>query len=362
MKYRSAAQIVFCCFILLSRLILAEGAEESKSLLMKAAAELEKQNQAWDDLAVEYRCESWVPDSQGQRKLDETLLLRWSVTQSGWERIRRVRPENPWIEEACFNGEYSMTYDSQQAGSAGVGHQISHFLNITDSPKIFGLFVTGLELGQPVSIAKFLKMESAHVKVLEQTGSLVIVEGDDPMAEGVRLNLTLDANFGYRPIEIEVRDERGLLSTYQEIEYEKLRGKRGDFWFPRKGSWQGVNPEDRSPGTRMDYILTNITIDQSPEQQDFQLTYSKGTLLLNTDTGETRYAAAEVGLGDLINDTGKTISMEEHDRLAARNLQGTPDQLDGKSNRMTLVFVSLGIILTFILAVFLMRSRRYKSI
>lgn len=362
MKYRFAAQIVCCCFILFSRLVLSEGAEESKSLLKKAASELEKQNQAWDDLAVKYRCEYWVPDSRGQWKLDKRLSLRWSVTQSGWERILRARSENPWTEEASFNGEYSMTYDSQQAGSAGVGHQVSHFLNITDSPKIFGLFVTGLELGQPVSIADFLKMEATHAKVIKQVGALVIVEGDDPLAEGVRLKLTLDANYGYRPTEIEVRDERGLLSTYKEIEYEKLAGKRGDFWFPRKGSWQGVNPDDRSPGTRMDYTLTNITIDQNLDQQDFQLTYPEGTLLLNTDTGETRYAAAEVGLGDLINDTGKTISMQEHDRLAARNPQGVPEQLAEKPNWMTIVFVNLGIILLFILAAFLVKSRRHKSV
>jgi len=176
------------------------------------------------------------------------------------------------------------------------------------------------------------------------------------------LKLTLDADYGYRPIEIEVRDERGLLSTYKEIEYEKHAGKRGDFWFPRKGSWYGVNPEDRSPGTRMDYTLTNIAIDQSPDQQDFQLTYPEGTLLLNTDTGETRYAAAEVGLGDLINATGKTISMQEHDRMAARNPQGAPEQLAENTNWMTIVFVNLGIILLFIIAAFLVKFRRHKSV
>jgi hypothetical protein len=351
---------MFCLF-LFSLFSLAEGAEADRDLLIKAASELQQQNQAWDDLSVEYRCEDWVPDGKGKWKWYESLLLRWSVTQSGWERILRARPESPWTEEASFNGEHYMTYDSQQQGSAGFGHQISSFLNITYSPKIFGLFVTGLELGQPVSVAEFLQMESAHVKVLEQKNNLLVVEGDDPLAVGVRIKLTLDSNYGYRPIEMEVRDEHGLLSTYKDIEYEQFTAKRGKFWFPRKGSWYGVNPQDRSPGTRMDYTLTNLVIDQNPGKEAFQLKYPKGTLLLNTDTGVTTYAAAEVGLQDLTGETNKTISMEQHDKLA-QNLNQIPDQKGKKSNGMTFALVNLAIILIIILAAVFLKVRRHKSV
>ncbi|QDV50729.1 hypothetical protein [Gimesia fumaroli] len=350
------------CFYLLSLFSVIATADEKNDILAEAAAELERQNQAWDDLTVEYSCEDWIPDDKGEWKLHETLMLRWAVTQSGWERILRSRSESAWTEEAAFNGEYYMTYDSQQQGSAGVGHQISSFLNITYSPKIFGFFVTGLELGQPVSVAEFLQMEASHAKVLSEKENLVIVEGDDPLAVGIRLKLTLDAKYGYRPIEIEVRDQHGLLSTYKDIEYEQFTGKRGTFWFPRKGSWYGVNPEDRSPGTRMDYSLIKMEVDQNPEKQDFQLTYPKGTLLLNTDTGETTYAAAVVNLEDLIGDKGKTISMEQHDKIAAQNLPRGPAQEDESSNMKTLVLVNLAIIVLIILTVLFVRYRRHKSV
>ncbi len=349
------------CLYLVSLCSLLNGAEVNNTILMKAASELERQNQAWDDLSIKYNCEEWIPDSKEQWKLNHSLLLRWSVAQSGWEKILRARSGNSWTEAASFDGEYYMTYDSQHEGSAGFGHRISPFLNISDSPKIFGLFVTGLELGQPVSVAEFLKMESAHVKVLKQANNLLIVEGDDPLAVGVRLKLTLDSNFGYRPIKIEVRDDRGLLSTYKDIEYEQFAAKRGTFWFPRKGSWHGVNPEDRSTGARMDYSLTNMVIDQNPVKEDFQLTYPTGTLLLNTDSGVTTYAAAEVSLQDLIGDTNKIISMEEHDRLA-QNIELISNNEEGNATRFTFVLVNLLLIVIVILAALFIKFRSRKSL
>tara|TARA_R110002111_G_scaffold262869_1_gene342122 strand:- start:33063 stop:34148 length:1086 start_codon:yes stop_codon:yes gene_type:complete len=360
---KNSARFQYLFFLILVCLCsFAEGAEENDRILLKATAELEQQNQAWNDLSVNYICEGWTLEPDGKWKWYESLVLRWSVTQAGWERILRSRPESSWVEEASFNGEYSMTFDSQQEGSAGFGHQVASFLNITDSPKIYGLYVTGLELGRPVSVAEYLKMESAQVKVLSQTGNLVVVAGDDPFAVGVHLKLTLDSNYGYRPIEIEVRDQRGLLSTYKDIEYEKFTGTRGDFWFPRKGSWYGVNPEERSPGIRMDYKLTNIKIDQNSVKEDFQLTYPKGTLLLNTDTGETTYALEEVRLEDLIGETGKTISMEQHDWLAARNQQHVPGEEDKKSTMILFVLANLAIVAFIGLAIFIVRCRRHNSV
>ncbi|QDU50244.1 hypothetical protein [Gimesia panareensis] len=362
---RSARSLfyLYCICLPVLSAVSVHAADENQNLLQQAAAELERQNQAWDDLNVEYTCEDWLPDSQGDWKLHEVLTLRWAVTQSGWERILRSRAESAWMEEATFNGEYYMTYDSQQQGSAGIGHQISSFLNITYSPKVFGLFVTGLELGQPVSVAEFLQMESAHAKVVEKKDNLLIVEGDDPLAVGVGLKLTLDEKYGYRPIEIVVRDQHGLLSTFKDIEYEQLTGKRGKFWFPRKGSWYGVNPEDRSPGSRMDYALTDIKVDQNPGKEKFQLSYPKGTLLLNTDTGETTYASAEISLEDFLGEpTGKTISMEEHDRKLAQNQPLPRGQQGQESWISTFVLVNIAILAVILLAFLYFRYRRQKSV
>jgi outer membrane lipoprotein-sorting protein len=97
---------------------------------------------------------------------------------------------------------------------------------------------------------------------------------------------------------IELSDAGGVLSRIEIEEYVQLTGARGRFWFPSRGTWHGINPEDYSPGGRSHYTLRDIEVDQRPDRSAFTLTYPAGCLLVNGDTGEYLYLEKETQATD----------------------------------------------------------------
>jgi len=296
------------------------------------AAELRRQDAAWDDLDVHYRFESEIRTDNGTWKTDPVLRLRWLQTQQGWQRVRRERDveSGVWVEEASHDGEFFMAGDSQGVGSGSIGHQTERFLYNSYVPRLFGLAVTGQELGQPLSVAEFLMSEGVSVRPGDQ--GRIHVEGPDPFAEGVTLALELDPALGYRPVQLRIFDKKGPLSTYDDLRYRKLKGERGEFWFPESGIWKGIDPRDRSDASRLTYRADEIHVDTKPTRSDFILTYRTGTLLLNTDTGETIYLTADSTPADAPHFQGKRMSLAEHDRQARRSI----DAPQAKASRWNL--------------------------
>jgi hypothetical protein len=342
----------------------AMAQQAAGSRLEDIADQLRRQWNAWQDISIEYTCEVWSPVAPGEYRLLHSKQMSWSVTRDGWERIRRVSERsgadadgNAWVEEAAFNGDVYMTYDSQNAGSAAVGRQYEQFLNITYSPKIFGLYVAGLELGLPVDVPAFLRSPEASAAIVGEDEDAVVVEGRDPFAVGDTIKLWLDQTVDFNPVTIESRDSKGLLSTYDDIKYEKYEGRSGEFWFPVKGVWHGINPTDRSPGNDMRYELTVMTVDQGLTPRDFTLAYPKGALLLNTDTGETLYTSQDTLPEDAPLFRGKTITMAQHDRLAAAGENG-PLGGSGDVDASKLVFLSVNVAVILVIVA----AMRYSNV
>lgn len=288
------------------------------------SSELRRQDRAWNDLEIDYVIESEVVGDDGAWRSDPPLRMTWKVTQDGWQRVRRERDteSGTWVEEAGYNGEYYMAADSQGVGSGAIGHQNERFLYNSYVPRLYGLAVTGQELSQPLSVADFLK--SSDVVARPGDSGLIRVEGPDPFAEGVTLAVELDPSVGYRPRRLEIFDRQGPLSTYDNLQYRELKGARGSFWFPESGVWKGIQPRDRSEASRLTYRLNTIRVDTTPTAADFVLTWKKGALLLNNDTGETVYLRDDSTPGDIPNFEGKRMSIAEHDRLAQKTIDTPP--------------------------------------
>lgn len=281
------------------------------------------QETSWDDLSAESLFELWVPKADTWVIQDRWVQCRWVVTSDGRERVTRqhptgggVRRTGKWIEEASFNGEIYMSSSNQNDGSGSVGHQVEQFLGMSHSPKAFGLYVTGLEIGRPISLGQFLALPEAQVQIVARSDDSIVVRGNDPMAVGMTLTMRLDKEFGYRPSRIELRDAKGILTIFDEIEYQNLSTARGAMWFPTKGVWRGFHPTTRTEVSQLRYRLTRIDVDRHPSADEFVLTYPKGAMLLNTDARETIYLTADTSARDAPLFKGKTMSLEEHDRLA----------------------------------------------
>jgi hypothetical protein len=155
------------------------AAVNDRAELRRIASLLQRQDGAWDDLFVKYRWELWVPaapsesdDARGPGRLRRLQFMEWQVTRRGWERVQRLTPApfapatagDQRIEEASFNGTHYMTFSSQNAGSGSIGRQPMHFLNISESPKSFGIFVTGLEIGHPMTLSECLLSDDADAR------------------------------------------------------------------------------------------------------------------------------------------------------------------------------------------------------
>jgi hypothetical protein len=280
---------------------------------------LAAQHAAWEDLTVDYTCEVLARDAHGKLFPDHRKKLHSATTKKGWEKFVRITPEalltdakkRDWVEAESFNGEYYTAYDSQQNGSGGFGHAGGNFINNGYSVKRFGLCIAGLEVNEPVSIARFLSMKQTQAKVTQSTSDAVVVEGRDPFAEGVRYKLWLNPKEGYQPARIEQRDGRGLLSMV-EVRYRRLKGCRGEFWFPEKGTWYGRDPASRAPGNEMRYSLDRVQVDTRPSRATFVLTYPAGALLINYDTRQSYITTAATTPADVPQFAGKLITLQEH--------------------------------------------------
>ena len=75
-----------------------------------------------------------------------------------------------WI---TFNGEIYTTWDSQSVGSGTVGHNVHGFLHNPESPRRFGLCVTGFEVGHPVRVAEFLSIPDMKAHVVATEGKVL---------------------------------------------------------------------------------------------------------------------------------------------------------------------------------------------
>ena len=168
-----------------------------------------------------------------------------------------------------------------------------------------------------MSVAEFLVSEEANARVVGQENGWTVIRGDDPFADEFWFQLWLDPSVGYRPREIELFWKKGLLSRFEVGEYLECQGAKGRFWFPKKGVWLGGIKEDGSFDTRNEYQLREIEVDRRPDRSEFVLTYPKGTLVVNTDTGESGYLTEDATVQDAPLFGGKLMSLEEHDRLLA---------------------------------------------
>ena len=297
----------------------AAGADTPNALKEKIVNELQRQDAAWDDLSVKFTIRDAIKDAKSKTFEPAALIHgQWVVTQTGRERVRRETvplggdPRTAQIEEASFDGEYYMTASNQRQGSGGVGHQTERFLMTLDSPKSFGLVVTGLDLGMPMSLQEFVQNASVTTAIDVATNS-VVVEGPDPLAGGFRLRLVLSSTYGYRPTRIETSDRNGLFTTYDIFEYQEVRGTHGSFWFPKRGERHGYSPRPREVGTISTFSLDEIECNKHPDYREFRLTYPKDALILSTDTGEGFYLTTDSTPDDVPRFEGKQMPYREHD-------------------------------------------------
>ncbi len=318
------SSLFLTCLVSLALTVSSKG--DGPEGINAIADALRRQDHAWDDLTVSYKAELWTPSSGGSYQYAHTTRFRWVITSQRWEKITRITPGGPgraegesdWEETVAFNGELYMGRDSQNQGSGTIGRKVNNLLNDAISPKTFGLVVTGQEISQPISPANFLTMKKANAKVVRTERTQVIVRGDDPVAEGYTLNLWLDPAMGYRPVQIESRDRKGLHSLIGELTYRCVKGARGDFWFPVSGILHGVKSATREFGNQVHYHLENLETDRHPSRDEFLLTYPKGALILNTDTGKSGYLTAATTKDDLPEFKGKLMSVAEHDQQKER--------------------------------------------
>ena len=299
------------------------------------AAEIKQQDRAWDDLEIRYQVDTQYLTNDQRWEDQPQLRMNWILTQSGWQRVRRERDTSSkrvWVEEASFNGDYYMSRDSQSAGSGAFGHQIERFLYHSNVPHMFGLAVSGVELSMPVSIADFLTSEESEVALEDSAdGGLIIARGNDLMAKGVKLELHLDPAVGFRPRKTVISDANRLLSIYADLKYQKCQGKSREFWFPVHGVWKGFRPGQENEVSRVTYRAQDVRVNVSPSRDRFVLTYPSGSLLLNTDTGDSFYLNSDTTTADVPFFAGKKITLAEHDldrenEMRSETLQNVPSR------------------------------------
>lgn len=337
-------RVAFCLLCLQEASVL----RASLPPVAEIAAEIARQDSAWQDLEVRYQCSTSCFTEKNQWEEQPHLLMTWLLTQKGWQRVRRERVTasgGRWVEEASFDGEFYMSGDSQSVGSGAFGHPRERFLYNSDVPRMFGLAVTGNELSQPVSVAEFLLSTESNV-VLEKSelGNLIVVKGADPLAVGVTLELTLDPQIGFRPRKLVIADKRELLSVYTDLEYQQYTGAQGNFWFPIHGVWKGFSPDKRTEVSRMTYQASEVLVDTKPARDKFILTYPSGALILNTDTGDSFYLTGDSNTADVPDFVGKRLSLQEHDRLQEETAKSMVKQKVASRRLFPLVAMNLLVI------------------
>ncbi len=352
------ARVAFCLLCLQE----TGGLQASLPPVAEIAAEIARQDTAWEDLEVRYRCRTSSFTEKAAWEEQTNLLMTWILTQQGWQRVRResrTASGGTWVEEASFDGEFYMSGDSQSVGSGAFGHQRERFLYNSNVPRMFGLTVTGDELSQPVSAAEFLLSKESNV-VLEESdgGNLIVAKGADPMAVGVTLELTLDPKIGFRPRKLVIADKRGLLSVYTDLEYQQYTGAQGKFWFPIHGVWNGFSPDKRAEVSRMTYQASEVLVDTRPARDKFILTYPAGALILNTDTGDSFYLTADSNTADVPGFVGKRMSLPDHDRIQEESAKSVVRQKVSSRRLFPLVAINL---LVVVVVGAILAGRKYKN-
>ena len=298
----------------------------------------------------------------GEKQFSPGVTTRglWTVTKDGRELVRRETVRSPGggrdghIDAASFDGEYYMNLSNQAEGSGGVGHQSDSFLMTLDSPKGFGLVVTGLELGMPMRVQEFVQRDQATITV-DATTDTVVVEGADPLADGFHLRLVLSPVYGFRPIRIESRDSKGLYTTWDIKEYQEVVGIRGSFWFPKRVERHGYRPSPREVGTISTFSLDKIECDRHPDRREFRFSYPRGALIVSSDTGEGFYLTADSTPEDVPGFKGKQMSYSEHD--SRDRLQSAPPP-----RRRHLLLIANVVILAFVGAAAIYWLRKGRKI
>lgn len=320
--------------------------------LARIAQMLSQQDDAWDDLDVRYSCDWWARSEDGEFHFEHRREHHWLVTQKGWEQFSCKYPPSEgnkgYVETLSYNGEYFMTRSLQGQGSGRVGHAWNRMINHPSHIKKLGLAVSGLEVNQPLSVQGFLTSEKAGVKIDRVEEGMTVVSGEDPWADGYRIHLWLDPRVAYRPARIEATDKDGLYTRFDQLEYKKLTGGRGDFWFPMRGTWNCM--EKRTVTGQYRFEVTEVQVDRKPGRDVFTLTYPKGALFRNSDTGESSYLRAASTVADIPHMSGKLMSLEEHDAALQK-----PGALPKPSLWGTIIAVNAAVLAVLALVVWLRR-------
>lgn len=300
-------------------------AGEPDDALAAIREQIRAQEEAWNDLRVEYRLEVWMPGPGDEFERRRDVRMRWMATRDGWERLTRMTrtqtgqsAARDWIEEAAFDGELCMTWDNQAEGSARIGHHLHSFLFNSDSLRTV-LDVACAQLGAPLSLSQYLALDDVEKRVSVMENGAVEVVGDDPCTDRYRLVLRLDPGheYGMSYRRRSDNDSAISISVLQVEEFQMLQG-RHPFWFPRAAVWTGIDPKTDTPLARTKFLVDRVDVNSGLTREDFRLTYPKGTLLVNGDTGENVYLTADSTLEDIPHFRGKTMTLAEHDRLAAQ--------------------------------------------
>jgi hypothetical protein len=317
---------VACC----KSLIASQEIDGESSIgvsLEEIAEVISDQRRCWKGLMVKYRCNeiSLPKDDQWYRE----SLVTWISDRGGRERIRveligassDILVKLPWVQEAAFNGEYSTSWDSQSQGSGEVSSQVNPFMLELRPPRQF-FTICGASIGIPVEVDEYLISHRSLIERVVKNAESIEFIGRMCHTDEDRIRFRLDPLQGYQMVFLEKFDKRGLLSIYEIGELRKFVSKNGEFWFPSRATWTGVDPGTRGPDYRMDCQLEQLLVDQELDDDAFAISYPPGTLLLNSDTGEGFYIERQTDVSDVPDFIGKKVSVAEYfERSSGSNLE-----------------------------------------
>jgi hypothetical protein len=329
------------------------ASDETSQDLQQIAAELRRQDRAYNDITVTYVRTSFV----GNDRSTPYYKTRWTWMRSadGYERVDLWREGKevvkPYREAASYLGDLGMTFDGQAQTGGGIGAGVYGYIGDPEVPRIYGMVLEGSELGLPITYAEFLVHPHAAC-VAKRVDGLIEVQGKAVQTEGRRYRLLLDPKFGYRPVRIEEYDYDKLHVVHKDIAYQEFTGKRGSFHFATRATCE-VFRDGRMSGNGV-HEVEQIQVDRGLKRDDFVLTFPRGALVLNYDSGVNGYLIADSKPGDEKNFfAGKLISIAEHDRLQALGQDlPTLSQVKGRSGwsyfalSLTVVLIAL-LVLTF---------------
>ena len=289
---------------------------------------LTRQEAAIDDLNFEYVCRHYPGHVEKDPPVSVTVG-RWIKTKDNRERIERSRDEDSatrWEEVAVFNGRHHMTRDNQLHGSGTIGTAGGGFFSISESPKAFGLLIQ-TPFGD-LGLDSYLSRYRDKINIQDFGAGVVEITGPSSMGDpNERLKILVDRRFGYRPIKIEFSDSEGIYTRYVIPNYRSFTIDDKVVWLPEKGYWYGFDPESRTPSSLMSFSATSIKMNTLPEHEVFVLTYPQGSLILNTDMGESFYATRNTTIEDAPMFSNVKLSLSDHDKQLVSETLIEPSKL-----------------------------------